>query len=158
MLSAFRNAFKIPDLRNKILFTLFIIAIYRLGAHIPLPGVDIAQLHALERQASTTGGVYALINLFSGKALTQLNELEFVNGDVLANVYQTDWVLRIDPATGIVRQLLDFSDLYPKRPGSAEVMNGISVAPDTGALLLTGKLWPVMFEVRLKPAIAPGPT
>ena len=72
MLSAFRNAFKIPDLRNKILFTLFIVAIYRLGAHIPLPGVDIAQLRALERQASTSGGVYALINLFSGKALTQM--------------------------------------------------------------------------------------
>ena len=72
MLSAFRNAFKIPDLRNKILFTLFIIAIYRLGAHIPLPGVDIAQLRALERQASTSGGIYSLINLFSGKALTQM--------------------------------------------------------------------------------------
>jgi len=72
VLSAFRNAFKIPDLRNKILFTLFIIAIYRLGAHIPLPGVDIAQLRALERQASTSGGIYSLINLFSGKALTQM--------------------------------------------------------------------------------------
>ena len=72
MLSAFRNAFKIPDLRNKILFTLFIIAIYRLGAHIPLPGVDIAQLRALERQAANGGGIYTLINLFSGKALTQM--------------------------------------------------------------------------------------
>jgi preprotein translocase subunit SecY len=72
VLSAFKNAFKIPDLRNKILFTLFIIAIYRLGAHIPLPGVDIAQLHALERQASQSGGIYSLINLFSGKALTQM--------------------------------------------------------------------------------------
>jgi preprotein translocase subunit SecY len=72
VLSAFKNAFKIPDLRNKILFTLFIIGIYRLGAHIPLPGVDIAQLHALERQASQSGGIYSLINLFSGKALTQM--------------------------------------------------------------------------------------
>jgi preprotein translocase subunit SecY len=72
VLSAFRNAFKIPDLRNKILFTLFIIAVYRLGAHIPLPGVDIAQLRALERQASQSGGIYSLINLFSGKALTQM--------------------------------------------------------------------------------------
>ena len=72
MLSAFRNAFKIPDLRNKILFTLFIIAIYRLGAHIPLPGVDIAQIRALERQAQNGGGIYTLINLFSGKALTQM--------------------------------------------------------------------------------------
>ena len=71
MLSAFKNAFKIPDLRNKILFTLFIIGVYRLGAHIPLPGVDIAQLHALEQQSSQNG-IYSLINLFSGKALTQM--------------------------------------------------------------------------------------
>jgi preprotein translocase subunit SecY len=72
VLSAFRNAFKIPDLRNKILFTLFIIAVYRLGAHIPLPGVDIAQIRALEKQAQAGGGIYTLINLFSGKALTQM--------------------------------------------------------------------------------------
>jgi preprotein translocase subunit SecY len=72
VLSAFRNAFKIPDLRNKIFFTLFIIAVYRLGAHIPLPGVDIDQIRALERQAESGGGVYTLINLFSGRALTQM--------------------------------------------------------------------------------------
>ena len=72
MLRAFVNAWKVKDLRYKILFTLFIIGIYRLGAHIPLPGVDIAQLHALERQASQSGGIYSLINLFSGKALTQM--------------------------------------------------------------------------------------
>jgi preprotein translocase subunit SecY len=72
VLRAFVNAWKVKDLRYKILFTLFIIGIYRLGAHIPLPGVDIAQLHALERQASQSGGIYSLINLFSGKALTQM--------------------------------------------------------------------------------------
>ena len=72
MLRAFVNAWKVKDLRYKILFTLFIIGVYRLGAHIPLPGVDIAQLHALEKQASQSGGIYSLINLFSGKALTQM--------------------------------------------------------------------------------------
>jgi preprotein translocase subunit SecY len=71
VLSAFRNAFKIPDLRNKILFTLFIIAVYRLGAHIPLPGADVNQIRTLERQAQQGGGVYTLINLFSGGALTR---------------------------------------------------------------------------------------
>ena len=50
--------------------------------------------------------------------LYQLNELEYVNGDLLANVYQSDWVLRIDPVTGVVRQLFDFAELYPDRPGS----------------------------------------
>ena len=71
MLSSLKNIFKVTDLRNKILFTLFIIGVYRLGAHIPLPGVDIAQLHALEQQSSQNG-IYSLINLFSGKALTQM--------------------------------------------------------------------------------------
>ena len=40
MLSAFRNAFKVPDLRKKIIFTIFILAVYRFGAHIPVPGID----------------------------------------------------------------------------------------------------------------------
>lgn len=87
---------------------------------------------------------------YQGKPLYKLNELEYVNGDVLANVYESNWVLRIDPRTGDVRELLNFANLYPDRPGSAEVMNGIATAPDTGALLLTGKFWPVLFEVRLK--------
>jgi len=69
VLSAFRNAFKVPDLRNKILFTLSIIAVYRLGSHLPLPGVDFTQVRALQDQAQG-GGITALINLFSGGALT----------------------------------------------------------------------------------------
>jgi preprotein translocase subunit SecY len=69
VLSAFRNAFKIPDLRNKILFTLFVIAIYRLGSHIPLPGIDFDKVEEVQRQAAQ-GGIYGLINLFSGGALT----------------------------------------------------------------------------------------
>ena len=72
MLSAFRNAFKVPDLRNKILFMLFIIAIYRLGSHLVLPGVDFSQVQALQDQAAEGGGIFALINLFSGGALTNL--------------------------------------------------------------------------------------
>jgi glutaminyl-peptide cyclotransferase len=87
---------------------------------------------------------------YKGDPVYKLNELEYVNGDVLANVYQSNWVLRIDPVTGNVRELLDFADLFPDRPASAEVMNGIALAPDGGQLLLTGKLWPVLFEVRLR--------
>jgi len=70
VLSAFRNAFKIPDLRKKILFTLAIIAIYRLGAHIPVPGVDFDKVQAAQK-ANGSNGVFGLINLFSGGALTQ---------------------------------------------------------------------------------------
>ncbi len=91
---------------------------------------------------------------YNDAPLYQLNELEYFNGEVLANVYESNWVLRIDPATGLVRQTIDFADLYPDRPPTAEVMNGIAVAPDGKQLLLTGKLWPVMFQVRLRTAQA----
>ena len=85
---------------------------------------------------------------YNGSPLYQLNELEYVRGDLLANVYQSNWVLRIDPTTGVVRQLIDFADLYPDRSATAEVMNGIAIAPDSARLLLTGKMWPVLFEVK----------
>jgi preprotein translocase subunit SecY len=71
VLRAFVNSFKVPDLRNKILFTLFIIAVYRLGSHIPVPVVDINILQtALEQQGQT--GFLAFIDLFSGGALTRM--------------------------------------------------------------------------------------
>ncbi len=82
--------------------------------------------------------------------LVQLNELEYVDGELLANVYQTNWVVRIDPATGVVREAIDFSDLYQNRPPLADVMNGIALAPDGRQLLLTGKRWPVLFQVQLR--------
>ena len=73
MLSAFRNAFKIPDLRGKILFTVAIIAVYRLGSHLPVPGVDFdAVQQFLENPGNRDpNGAFTLINLFSGGALTQ---------------------------------------------------------------------------------------
>jgi preprotein translocase subunit SecY len=72
MLTAFRNAFRIRDLRNKILFTLFIFALYRLGAAIPVPGVDLQAVQDFSNQAEQTGFV-GLLNLFSGGALTQMS-------------------------------------------------------------------------------------
>jgi len=72
MLTAFRNAFRIHDLRNKILFTLFIFALYRLGATIPVPGVDLGAVRDFTEQATQSGFV-GLLNLFSGGALTRLS-------------------------------------------------------------------------------------
>jgi preprotein translocase subunit SecY len=66
-----KAAFTIPDLRNKILFTLFIIAIYRLGDNIIAPGVDFNAVQSLEA-AARNGGVISYLNLFSGGALTKL--------------------------------------------------------------------------------------
>jgi preprotein translocase subunit SecY len=70
ILGAFVNAFKIPDLRKKMLFTLLIIAVYRLGSHIPTPGIDVAEAQRFANGAQD--GVFAFINLFSGGALTQM--------------------------------------------------------------------------------------
>ena len=70
LLKAFANAFRVPDLRKKILFTLLIIAVYRLGSHIPAPGIDVQRAQDFARGAQ--GGVFQFINLFSGGALTQM--------------------------------------------------------------------------------------
>ena len=72
MLGAFSRAFKTPDLRRKLLFTLFVIGIFRLGSHIPVPGVDYKELHSALETAGDSG-VYGLVNLFSGGALLQLS-------------------------------------------------------------------------------------
>ncbi len=71
MLGAFANAFRTPDLRRKLLFVLFIIAIFRLGSQIPTPGVHVANVQTCFKQVESEG-LYGLINLFSGGALLQL--------------------------------------------------------------------------------------
>ncbi len=72
MLSVFRNMFRIADLRNKILFTLFIFAIYRLGAAVPTPGVDLDRVQAFADSQEQAGFV-GILNLFSGGALETLS-------------------------------------------------------------------------------------
>ena len=70
MLSSLRNMFKVPDLRNKILFTLLIIAVYRFGSHIPVPGHRPRRRRAAARTGAESGGVLGFLQLFSGGALT----------------------------------------------------------------------------------------
>ncbi len=70
MLSSLKNMFKVPDLRNKIVFSLLMLALYRLGSHVPVPGIDLGQVKQLQEQAKQ-GGVLSFLQLFSGGALTQ---------------------------------------------------------------------------------------
>ena len=73
-MSTLGNVIRTPELRNKILFTLFVIVLYRLGAQIPAPGVNLEQLEALRDNAeSTTGGIFGYLNLFSGGGLGSLS-------------------------------------------------------------------------------------
>src|SRR6478672_1591597 len=69
MLQAVFNAFKIPDLRRKIIFTLLMLIVFRIVAHIPVPGVDLARLDQLLQQNQLLG----MLNLFSGSALRQFS-------------------------------------------------------------------------------------
>lgn len=81
-----------------------------------------------------------------------LNELEFYRGHVLANVWYDDRVARIDPATGRVVRWYDLAPLRPReqRGDTEDVLNGIAVDKQRGELYVTGKLWPVMFRIRLR--------
>ncbi|MFO1537386.1 MAG: preprotein translocase subunit SecY [Actinomycetota bacterium] len=72
MLSRLRNMFRAPDLRNKILFTILIIAIYRVGAHLPVPYVDFSAIKDLQNNAEQNGGVVGLLDLFAGGAITNV--------------------------------------------------------------------------------------
>jgi preprotein translocase subunit SecY len=72
VLTAFARAFKTPDLRKKLLFTLGIIVIYRLGTHVPIPGVDYRAVQACVDQVETNQGLFGLVNMFSGGALLQI--------------------------------------------------------------------------------------
>jgi preprotein translocase subunit SecY len=73
LFSAVIRAFRTPDLRNKLLFTLFIVAIFRLGSFIPAPFVNYGNVQSCLAQTQNTSGLYELVNLFSGGALLQLS-------------------------------------------------------------------------------------
>lgn len=86
----------------------------------------------------------------SGRPEPYLNELEFAEGALYANVWQSDEIVRIDPASGVVTAVFDASGLLtpPERVG-LDVLNGIAWNPATRRFYLTGKLWPKLFEVEL---------
>lgn len=84
----------------------------------------------------------------AGQPVMQLNELECPDGAIYANVWQTDDILRIDPASGEVTAVIDASGLLaPDERRRAEVLNGIAWDPERKTFLITGKLWPKTFEV-----------
>ena len=89
----------------------------------------------------------------SGKPLTELNELEFVDDLVFANVWHTGFIVGIDPADGTVRRVIDLRPLAEaNRGGDSEgVLNGIAHDPATGRWFVTGKLWPNLYEITLVP-------
>mgnify|MGYP001255378467 CR=1 FL=1 len=85
--------------------------------------------------------------------IKQLNELEYINGYIFANVWQTNWIVKIDPKTGKVVGKLDLTRIgneiraqYP----NADVLNGIAYDKNSGAILVTGKLWPKSYLIKIQ--------
>lgn len=92
---------------------------------------------------------------FRGQPVPRLNELEWVDGQILANLWYQDLIARIDPRTGEVVGVIDLTDLYPSdqraRPNH-QVLNGIAWDAQGRRLFVTGKDWPSLYEIRLIPA------
>lgn len=87
-----------------------------------------------------------------GVPVVRLNELEYINGEIWANIWGEDRIARIDPASGRVITWFDLSGLYPRdERGVDDVLNGIAWDAATNRLFVTGKHWPRLFELRLAP-------
>lgn len=86
-----------------------------------------------------------------GRPVAMINELEWVDGEVYANIWQTDRIARINPKTGVVTGWIDLTGLLSPRTGSDDVLNGIAYDGKGKRLFVTGKLWPKLFEIRLTP-------
>ncbi|GAB4517412.1 MAG: glutaminyl-peptide cyclotransferase [Amphiplicatus sp.] len=89
----------------------------------------------------------------NGRPLGDLNELEWVEGEIFANIWRADVIARIDPDTGNVVGLVDLRGLRARFSSAegprAEALNGIAYDAQTGRLFVTGKYWPKLFEIRL---------
>jgi glutamine cyclotransferase len=89
-----------------------------------------------------------------GKPVTELNELEYIHGEIYANVWHSDRIARIAPATGEVLGWIDLTGLLPAAEHSTAeaVLNGIAYDATHDRLFVTGKLWPKLFEIKVVPA------
>ncbi len=87
----------------------------------------------------------------SEKKVDQLNELEYIKGEIWANIWQTDLIARIDPVSGKVNSYVDLSGILPEsdRSPDTDVLNGIAYDIDGNRLFVTGKKWPKLFEISI---------
>jgi glutaminyl-peptide cyclotransferase len=86
-----------------------------------------------------------------GTPVTELNELEYVRGEIYANVWHSPKIARISANTGHVLGWIDLSSLVPPSDNPDAVLNGIAYDPATDRLFVTGKLWPKLYEIKLAP-------
>ncbi len=99
------------------------------------------------------GGQLQVINVRrEGRPVYRLNELEWIDGEIWANIYLTDEIARIDPDSGAVTGMIDLTGLLSAedRTPETDVLNGIAKDPTTGDIWVTGKRWPWMFRIALE--------
>lgn len=108
-------------------------------------------LHFLDPESLEETGSVQVYD--SNGLVVRLNELEYVNGEVYANIWQTDRIVRIDPDTGRVTGWIDLTGLLSAADLSqpVDVLNGITYDAEHDRLFVTGKLWPSLFEIKLVP-------
>lgn len=89
----------------------------------------------------------------NGRPVTKLNDLEWVDGEVWANVWQTERIVIIDPESGEVSGSINLQGILPasERKGNEDVLNGIARNPADGSIWVTGKRWPWMYQIELVP-------
>ncbi|HAZ73886.1 MAG TPA: glutamine cyclotransferase [Rikenellaceae bacterium] len=107
-----------------------------------------SRLYFLDKNLKQTGSVNVTMN---GRPVRYLNELEWIDGKVWANVYMTDMIVVINPDDGVVESVIDCTGLLPKnlRTNTTDVLNGIARDPSSGKIYLTGKYWPRLYEIEL---------
>ena len=122
------------------------------AAHIILSDGS-ATLRFLDPQ--TFKQVRALVVKENGSPVKNLNELEFIHGQIYANIWYTDRIVRISPSTGKVLGSIDLASLWPQneRTDSGAVLNGIAWDAAHDRLFVTGKLWPKLFEIKIVPEV-----
>ena len=92
------------------------------------------------------------VNDEKGDPLIELNELEYIKGEIWANVWQEGWIVRIDPATGKLLGRIDLNSLAEeekRKSKTADVLNGIAYDPATDRIYITGKNWPRLYEIKV---------
>lgn len=105
------------------------------------------------RDPATFRALKAVTVMDKGVPVSQLNELEWVKGEIWANVWQSDQIARIDPETGNVLGWIDLKGILSTldRTGKEDVLNGIAYDAEKDRLFVTGKYWPKLFEIRVTP-------
>ncbi len=109
-----------------------------------------SRLHSID--LSSAAKTQSLDVTLNGKPLKRLNELEWINGKIWANVWLTNTIVVIDPKTGAVTDEITVDDLLnaEDRETNTDVLNGIAHDPQTGAIWITGKRWPKLFRIELE--------